>query len=58
LKRIESSPTTHWAGKTMATQTKMNARESMQDFLMVSSFGFWAMMLGFVPVATFHFFAS
>jgi hypothetical protein len=42
----------------MATQTKMNARESVQDFLMVSSFGFWAMMLGFVPVATFHFFAS
>jgi Na+-transporting NADH:ubiquinone oxidoreductase subunit NqrC len=42
----------------MATQTKTNVRESVQDILMVSSFGFWAMMLGFVPVATIHFFAS
>ena len=42
----------------MATQTKMNVRESVQDILTVSSFGFWAMMLGFVPVATFHFLAS
>jgi hypothetical protein len=42
----------------MVTQIKANARESVQDFLMVSSFGFWAMMLGFVPVATIHFFAS
>ena len=42
----------------MATQSKTKVRESMQDFLMVSSFGFWAMMLGFVPVATFHFLAS
>jgi hypothetical protein len=42
----------------MATQTKTNVRESVQDILMVSSFGFWARMLGFVPVATFHFFAS
>jgi len=42
----------------MTGQTNTKARESMQDFLMVSSFGFWAMMLGFVPVATFHFLAS
>jgi hypothetical protein len=42
----------------MATQTKTNVREGVQDFLMVSSFGFWAMMLGFAPVATIHFFAS
>jgi hypothetical protein len=42
----------------MATQTSAKARESVQDFLMVSSFGFWAMMLGFVPVATIHFLAS
>jgi len=45
-------------GETMATQTNTKARESLQDFLMVSSFGFWAMMLGFLPVATFHFLAS
>jgi hypothetical protein len=36
----------------------MKVRENVQDFLMVSSFGFWAMMLGFVPVATIHFLAS
>jgi len=42
----------------MATQTKINARETVRDFLMVSSFGFWAMLLGFVPVATFHYLAS
>jgi hypothetical protein len=33
-------------------------RDSMQDFAIVSSFGFWAVMLGFVPVATIHFLAS
>ena len=42
----------------MATQIKVKARERVQDVLMVSSFGFWAMMLGFVPVATIHFLAS
>ena len=42
----------------MATQTNAKTRESVQDFLMVSSFGFWAMMLGFVPVATIHYLAS
>ena len=41
----------------MAT-TKTKVRESVQDILMVSSFGFWAMMLGFVPVVTIHFLAS
>ena len=42
----------------MATQTKTKARERVQDILMVSSFGFWAMIIGFVPVATIHFLAS
>ncbi len=42
----------------MATQTRAKVRESVQDILMVSSFGFWATMLGFVPVATIHFLAS
>ena len=42
----------------MATQTKAKARETLQDILMVSSFGFWAVMLGFMPVATIHFLAS
>lgn len=42
----------------MATRVKASTRETVQDFLMVSSFGFWAVMLGFVPVATIHFLAS
>ena len=42
----------------MATQTKVKVRERVQDVLMVSSFGFWAMLIGFVPVAAIHFLAS
>jgi len=47
----------------MITQSKRApARETMrdilQDFLMVSSFGFWAMLLGFVPVAAIHMLAT
>jgi hypothetical protein len=41
----------------MATRVKTSVRETVQDVLMVSSFGFWAVMLGFVPVATIHFLA-
>jgi hypothetical protein len=46
----------------MTTQTIQNAgcaisarTETMQDFLMLSSFGLWAMLLGLVPVLGFHF---
>ncbi len=35
-------------------QTRTAARETTQDVLMVSAFGFWAMMLGFVPVLAIH----
>jgi hypothetical protein len=28
--------------------------ETVQDLLMVSSFGFWALLLGLVPVLAFH----
>ncbi len=42
----------------MATQVKARMGETMRDFAIVSSFGFWAVMLGFVPVATVHFLAS
>jgi hypothetical protein len=42
----------------MRTQTSQNRqsarRERMQDFLMVSSFGFWAVLLGFAPVFAVH----
>ena len=35
-------------------QTKVPVREIVRDMLMVSAFGFWAMMLGFVPVLAIH----
>lgn len=43
----------------MTTQTKRAAlRETIRDVLMVSSFGFWAVLLGFVPVAAIHMLAA
>jgi hypothetical protein len=44
----------------MTTQTIQHAghvsgrTERMQDFLMVSSFGLWAALLGLSPVLAFH----
>ena len=39
----------------MTARTKAAAvRETMHDFLLVSTFGFWAMLLGFLPVAAIH----
>ena len=45
----------------MTTQSIANTRypiceraQRMQDILLVSSFGLWAMLLGFVPVVAFH----
>ena len=45
----------------MTTQTIHNSRypasaraERMQDFLLVSSFGLWAALLGLSPVLAFH----
>jgi hypothetical protein len=39
----------------MYTQTTQAAvRDTMQGFIMVSTFGFWALLLGFVPVAAIH----
>jgi hypothetical protein len=45
----------------MTTQTIQNSRdpvceraERMQDFLLLSSFGLWAMLLGLSPVLAFH----
>ena len=34
--------------------TRAAAREMMRDFLLVSSFGFWALLLGFLPVVAIH----
>ncbi len=45
-------------GETMRPQTSQNRQsaraERMQDFLMLSSFGFWTMLLGFAPVLAIH----
>lgn len=34
----------------MSFQTQAALREAVRDFAMVSAFGFWAVMIGFVPV--------
>jgi hypothetical protein len=40
---------------TMTSQASRAAtREALRDIMMVSSFGFWAVLLGFVPVAAVH----
>ena len=48
-------------GDTMTTPSTVNSRypicqraQRMQDFLLVSSFGLWAMLLGLSPVLAFH----
>jgi hypothetical protein len=39
----------------MTNQANNSARsEKLQDLLMLSSFGFWAVLLGFAPVLAFH----
>jgi hypothetical protein len=35
----------------MSFQTKAALRETAQDFAVVAAFGFWAVMIGFVPFA-------
>jgi hypothetical protein len=45
-------------GETMRTQTSQNRRsaraERIKDFLMLSSFGFWTVLLGFAPAFAIH----
>jgi hypothetical protein len=39
----------------MTNQANKSAlAEKLQDFLMLSSFGFWAVLLGFMPVLAYH----
>jgi hypothetical protein len=38
-------------GETMSIQTQTALREAARDFAMVSAFGFWAVVIGFAPVA-------
>ena len=38
----------------MSAQTLAALREAARDFMIVSSFAFWAVMIGFVPLAAVH----
>jgi hypothetical protein len=38
----------------MSMKTQAAVRETARDVMMVSAFGFWAVMLGFVPVIAIH----
>jgi hypothetical protein len=38
----------------MSMRIKAAVRETARDILMVSVFGFWAVMLGFMPVVAIH----
>jgi hypothetical protein len=57
--RLLFEPRKSRTGETMTMQTMRAAvRETIRDVLMVSSFGFWALLLGFVPVAAIHVLAA
>ena len=38
----------------MSMKTQAAVRETMRDMMIVSMFGFWAVMIGFVPVVAIH----
>lgn len=38
----------------MSIQAKAAVRETVRDIAVVAAFGFWAVMIGFVPVAAIH----
>ncbi len=38
----------------MSIQTQAQLRETARDCLIVSAFGFWALLLGFAPVLAIH----
>jgi hypothetical protein len=41
-------------GETMSMQTRAALHETARDMLVVSVFGFWATILGFMPVVAIH----
>jgi len=43
-----------WWKSTESRQPNSKWAERKQDLLLVSSFGFWAVLLGLVPVVTLH----
>lgn len=44
-----TTPTIRYAARADAVRA-----ESMQDLLLISSFGFWALLLGMLPVLALH----
>jgi hypothetical protein len=38
----------------MSMQTRVAVHETARDMLVVSAFGFWATVLGFMPVVAIH----
>lgn len=38
----------------MSAESMAALREAARDFMIVSSFAFWAVMIGFAPVAVVH----
>jgi hypothetical protein len=44
-----TTPTIRYAGKSNSMRA-----ESMRDLLLISSFGFWALLLGMLPVFALH----
>jgi hypothetical protein len=51
---MDTPQTTKGLGETMSMQTRLAVHETARDMLVVSVFGFWATVLGFVPVAAIH----
>ena len=54
MRRMDSPPTIKRTGETMSMQTRAAVQETARDMLVVSAFGFWAAVLGFVPVVAIH----
>ena len=54
MRRMDTPQTTKGMGETMSMQTKVAVQETARDMLVVSVFGFWATILGFVPVVAIH----
>lgn len=59
--RLIESPHNDKNGETMTAQTMQNTRypifdraQRTRDYVLVSSFGLWAVLLGFSPVLAFH----
>jgi hypothetical protein len=55
LEAYSNPPNDKKDGEAMTIRTRNSVRgERLQDLLMLSSFGFWAVLLGFTPVLAYH----